>query len=113
MQPDAIPLAEAADLFPRRNGKKVHVLTLKRRVINGCHGVHLQAFKIGSMWYTTAAWVEQFQAECTRSALGDSRPRRSAANRRRANERAKEILRRRFGIDVERETERFNKLAEA
>jgi hypothetical protein len=111
----AIPLAEAAALFPRRNGKKVHVLTLKRRVIDGCRGVKLRAFKSGGIWYTTPQWVQEFEDECTRHALHGhgELPQRSATEQAEASHRAKETLRRRFGIDVEQEANKCGRRAKA
>jgi len=65
---ESIPLADAADLFPRRKGKKVHITTLRRWVTKGSGGVRLEAEKVGHDWFVTPAAVAKFRRECT--ALG-------------------------------------------
>lgn len=51
--------AQAAARLPRRNGKKLHVRTVKRWLIQG----RLEGAKKGGAWYTTVDAIRQFQAE--------------------------------------------------
>jgi hypothetical protein len=64
-----IPLSRAARLFPKRDGKAVHLKTLHRRIRAGSRGVRLRAVHDGGRWYTSPAWVRQFLDESTRAAL--------------------------------------------
>ena len=63
-----ITIAEAARSLPGRNGKRVHVLTVKRWIIKGCRGVKLAGWKRGDRWYTSLAAIEQFRQDCTAKA---------------------------------------------
>jgi hypothetical protein len=63
---NGISLAEAADLLPRKNGKKRHVCTIKRWIVKGCRGVKLYGWRSGNDWYTTPDAIRQFERECTR-----------------------------------------------
>ncbi|HWA98588.1 MAG TPA: DUF1580 domain-containing protein [Pirellulales bacterium] len=71
---DLITLIEAAKLLPRRNGKKFHVITIKRWIRVGCRGVRLRAWKVGHEWFTTREALADFQDACTRKSLGYVRP---------------------------------------
>jgi hypothetical protein len=95
-----ITLAEAADLFPKRRGKKVHVKTIKRRIIKGCRGVRLEGFKDGGIWYTTPQAIREFREACTRQAIPAIGARRAKRERQLANLEAKELLKRRYGFNV-------------
>ena len=64
-----LPVADAAAVFPRRNGKKVHVLTVKRWITKGCRGVYLVGWKRGNNWFTSAEAIEQFRRDCTRKSV--------------------------------------------
>lgn len=68
---DTLSLAEAATLFPKRNGKPLSLVAMRRRVVKGVDGVRLRAIRDGRVWFTTREWVEQFQAEVTRRRLQD------------------------------------------
>lgn len=67
---DYISVADAVDLLPRRRGKKIHVKTVVRWIVTGCRGVTLAAVRIGSCWFTTARWLDEFQRECSRRSKG-------------------------------------------
>lgn len=100
-QSKPLTLAEAANHFPRRNGKKVHVKTLLRRIVNGCRGVHLRAFKDGNTWFTTVAWIREFQETCTARSIRSAR--RSDEERMEAAADAKGLFDRRYGRGKETE----------
>lgn len=65
-----LTLAESSTIFPRKAGKKTPLLTIKRWIINGYRGIHLTGTKVGNEWFTTAAAIAKFQADCTSMALG-------------------------------------------
>jgi hypothetical protein len=68
-----IALSDVVDLLPKRRGKKIHIKTVMRWVIEGCRGTRLTATKIGGVWYTSNAWLIEFQQSCSeriRSANG-------------------------------------------
>lgn len=113
MRDDSTPitLAQAADLFPKRDGRKLHIKTIKRRIVVGCNGVRLNAFKDGGVWFTTPRWIREFQEACTRRAMpGRERP---AAQRSRSHEQASEALRRRYGFHGQKEDCRIDAQAKA
>lgn len=60
-----IPLKNAAELLPRRNGRPVTYNTLRTWVTVGCYGICLVAKKVGRFWYTSREAIEEFQAACT------------------------------------------------
>lgn len=62
---ESIRLADAARLIPGRDGRCVHVNTIKRWVSRGCRGVKLRAWRIGQCWYTSVAALEDFRRACT------------------------------------------------
>lgn len=93
-----IDLSEAANLLPRRHGRKIHVKTIKRWIIKGCRGIRLGGQKIGDVWFTSAAWMKQFHDDCTRKASPDGdRPMAVSTAASRAAE--KELVRR-FGFNA-------------
>ena len=53
-------LSEASAFLPKRNQKLVHASTLHRWRSHGINGVKLHCFRIGAIWYTTQAAIEQF-----------------------------------------------------
>ena len=53
-------LSEASAFLPMRNQKPVHSSTLHRWRSHGINGVKLHCFRIGAIWYTTKAAIEQF-----------------------------------------------------
>ena len=53
-------LSEASAFLPKRNHKLVHASTLHRWRSHGINGVKLHCFRIGAIWYTTKAALEQF-----------------------------------------------------
>lgn len=72
-----IPLSEAAGLLPHKNGRKIHVITIKRWIIQGCRGIRLAGRRIGNEWFTTPEDLVQFQVDCTNAALSAPPPNRT------------------------------------
>lgn len=70
METKLLPLSEAACYLPKREGKKRHIMTLKRWIMRGCRGVHLVGRKVGNEWFTSVEWLRKFEADCTAQALG-------------------------------------------
>ena len=96
-----ITLSEAANLLPKRRGRKRSISTLKRWIAKGCRGVRLYAWRSGNEWFTTPEALAQFERECTaRSEVTIIRPRIEQA---RAIIEARELLRRNgfYGKDRE------------
>lgn len=87
--------AQAAKLFPQRNGKPPHYHTVLRRILRGVGGVKLKAIADGQRWFTTAAWVREFQDELTAVRSGQ-RP-HAVAGTDAATEAAVAYLERRLG----------------
>ena len=69
---DSFTLTEATAVFPRKNGKKIHFLTVRRWITQGYRGIRLQATKSGDRWEITRAAIEKFQADCTAKAIGQT-----------------------------------------
>lgn len=94
-----ISLSEAARSFPKRNGRYPHVVSIRRRILHGAHGVKLRAVRDGRDWFTCLEWIQEFMEACTRQALPAAKadPRMTAW----ANEQAKRDLKERFGINVD------------
>jgi hypothetical protein len=61
-QEQAIPLAEVANLLPKRNGKKVHYSTIYRWATKGTRGRVLESKLVGGIRYTTVEAVQRFLA---------------------------------------------------
>jgi hypothetical protein len=58
---DLVSLNVARDWLPRTRGRKISLDTLYRWCQKGLkNGVRLEAVKIGSRWYTTRKWVQDF-----------------------------------------------------
>lgn len=66
---NALSLPEAANLLPHHGKRKLHVITIKRWIIQGCRGVRLAGTKVGNEWFTTREALAQFQIDCTVQAL--------------------------------------------
>lgn len=64
-----LTLSEAARLFPRRHGKTLSLVAMRRRILRGEAGVRLRATRDGRQWFTSAEWVAEFAAEVTRRRL--------------------------------------------
>lgn len=96
MTSDYIPLNEAIDRLPKRNGKRIHVQTVIRWIKRGCKGVKLSARKVGWTWFTTQEWLDEFQNDCWARSMGFVE--RTPAQRRKDHARAKRELIRRFGF---------------
>jgi hypothetical protein len=58
-----LSLQEASAILPKRNGKRVHVATIKRWIINGIGGVRLSAHRLGQIWYVTPDAITKFVAD--------------------------------------------------
>lgn len=95
-----LTLAEAASYFPTRNGRRLHVRSIQRRIIKGCRGVRLAGFKDGTLWFTTRAWIREFQDACTRKAGVTGR---TAAEKERDNRRSRAILIEEYGFQYGRQ----------
>lgn len=63
-----LTLSQAAKQTPGRDGKPVHINTIRRWVAKGFRGVRLSAWRRGGMWFTSASALEQFKVDCTRVA---------------------------------------------
>ena len=96
--PEYIAIAEAAQLFPLRNGKYPHISSIRRRILTGCRGVKLRAIKDGSSWFTTVEWIKQFQEECTKQAMPNQVEHPQVRNER--HEAAKRRLAEKYGLRV-------------
>jgi hypothetical protein len=96
-----ISLADAARLFPRRNGKAPHIRTIHRRIHHGWNGVKLRAKRDGHQWFTSQEWIEEFMEACTRRALPQSQADVRATSWH--HQEAKRRLKERYGIDVDHE----------
>ena len=59
---DLLTLAEAANLLPKRNGKKIHACSIWRWCRKGIRGVVLRTVPVGAVLFTTAEYVEEFLA---------------------------------------------------
>lgn len=59
-----IPLKEAANVLPRRNGKKINFSTLWRWAFRGIRGTRLEVLRIGGTLYTSTEALQRF-AEAT------------------------------------------------
>jgi hypothetical protein len=64
---DRISLADACKLLPKRDGKPLHLYTVRRWTVRGIRGsngkqVMLKAFRIGRSWYTRRSWLQEFIA---------------------------------------------------
>ena len=55
-----LPLHDAAKLFPQKNGKHPHVITIRRWILQGSRGVKLGGSRIGGQWFTSDAAVCEF-----------------------------------------------------
>lgn len=90
-------LAEAAEWFPKRGGRKLSTKAIRRRIHTGVRGVRLEARRCGGEWFTCREWVEMFLADVTAAALKPCPvPVRVAAPK--TPDRVKRLLARRWGI---------------
>jgi hypothetical protein len=90
-----LPLARAAELVPpARSGKRCHLSTLLRWIIDGCRSpsgtvVRLEGVRLGNRWMTSREALQRFADRLTPRPDGDPSPApRTPAARRRASERA-------------------------
>lgn len=80
LQGDAISLAEALELFPRRP----HIATVWRWATTGLRGVRLETYRSGRNRVTTRSAVQRFLAALNADLVVESTPpapRRAAAKR--------------------------------
>jgi hypothetical protein len=94
-----LPLAAAAKLVPPgRNGKRTHLSTLLRWILQGAKSpsgeiVRLEAARLGARWVTSREALQRFSAALTPTVSDTSpTPPRSPDARRRASERAAKKL---------------------
>jgi hypothetical protein len=74
-----LSLHEAAALVPGRGRNRVHASTLGRWIGRGVRTrdggrVRLRGERIGSRWFTTAAWLSEFRSTLTSDAVGQIGP---------------------------------------
>jgi hypothetical protein len=60
-----ISLSDAAHHFPKKNGKTMRLLTLRRWVKDGCRGRKIQAVIVGGRYFTRQSWVDAFVTPVT------------------------------------------------
>jgi hypothetical protein len=58
-----VSLADACNLLPRRNGKKIHYSTIYRWTTKGARGKKLESMLIGGVLYTTVEALRRFLAK--------------------------------------------------
>lgn len=103
MQTTFVTLSTAAKMFPSRNGERMHVRSIRRRIINGVHGVKLRAVRNGGQWFTTPQWIAEFLDDCTRQTVKEAPTCQDTSA---AHALALEALGARYGIHVPAKTER-------
>jgi hypothetical protein len=94
-----LPLAAAAKLVPPgRNGKRTHLSTLLRWILQGAKSpsgeiVRLDAARLGSRWVTSREALQRFAAALTPRLEDEpmSSPRSPAARRRASDQAANEL----------------------
>lgn len=70
-----ISLAASARYFPERNGRKVHIKTIRRWVLKGVRGGRkLQVELVGGRYYTRPSWCEAFIAAGNPVSEGEREP---------------------------------------
>lgn len=84
-----LSLRDIAALLPGRNGKRMHVNSVRRRMKVGCRGVRLKHISNGNELFSTAEWVQEFLEKSTGGRLPSLKS---------GHDRAKESLATRFGI---------------
>lgn len=67
MASDFISLSDARQFFPRVNGKRPHVDSLRRWGTKGIRGAKLGIQRIGGRWYTTREAISQFFLDCQKT----------------------------------------------
>jgi hypothetical protein len=89
-----ISLAEAAKLIPpARRGKKTHLSTVLRWILQGADGVRLEGVRLGGRWMTSRQALQRFADRLTPDLETPQRnPPRSPTQRQRASERAEREL---------------------
>ena len=65
---DIVPLTEAAQFIPRRNGRKPHVSCLYRWTVQGCRGVVLESIQCGATRCTSRQAIVRFFERLTAAA---------------------------------------------
>ena len=98
-----IPLAQVIRdrlIPPARNGRQLHFSTLMRWILKGATGpdgkrVRLEAVRIGGRYLTSREAIQRFAEACTpkHDDCAEPAPTQTPARRRRAAERAGELLR--------------------
>lgn len=100
---DLIPLMDVPTILPKRNGKKVHIRTVRRWVTKGLKDRKLKSVRVGGRYYVRLEWLEQFIATTAThdpiSAASLARP--LSARRIREREEARRRAREIFGLPVD------------
>lgn len=100
MTDDLLSLGQVARLIPPMRGRKTHVSTIGRWIVDGTRTpggevVRLEAVRLGGRWLTTREALARYMDALTGMMAGtggDVPPPRSPARRRRASERAAQEL---------------------
>ena len=92
-----VPIADAAEWFPLRGGKRLSAKAVRRRIHKGSKGVRLEAVRDGGEWFTCREWVERYLSDVTAASLA-KRPVPFVASLPKTPERVKKRLARRYGI---------------
>jgi predicted ATP-grasp superfamily ATP-dependent carboligase len=61
-----VPITEATEFVPLKNGKRVAASTVYRWTSKGCYGVMLDYVQIGGLRHTSREALQRFFAELTR-----------------------------------------------
>lgn len=70
-----IPLTRvAAEIPPRRRGRRMNVSTLYRWTTSGCRGVRLRYIQVGATRCTTRSWLDEFFAALTQASVHGPTP---------------------------------------
>lgn len=57
---DALPLNEAVNLFPKRQGRPIAISTVYRWAAAGYRGVRLRSYRMGAQLFTRPDWIREF-----------------------------------------------------
>lgn len=96
-----IRLTDAAKHFPSNsNGKRPHILTIRRWILSGSRGTRLQGVRVGGQWYTSPEWIAEFMRSGTEKAFRDMKPANSVAViASKAHQESMARLRKRFNLN--------------
>jgi hypothetical protein len=88
-----LPLSLAAKRVPAsRNGRKTHLSTLLRWILQGVDGIRLEGVRLGGRWVTSQEALQRFAEALTPDLTANPRTSRSPGARERADDRARRQL---------------------